>query len=92
MPEKQPISKHKTTAEFWDYFHQLPIEVQGLASKDYDLLKMDARHPSLQFKKVGKLWSVRVGLEHRALATAIPEGYLWIWIGRHDEYDKILKG
>jgi len=68
------------------------ITIACLALKNYELLKCDSRHPSLQFKKVGKLWSVRVGLEYRALAIVIPEGFLWIWIGRHEVYDQILKG
>ena len=92
MPDGQPIFRHKTNADFWSHYQRLPLEIQTLASKNYELLKLDARHPSLQFKKVGKLWSVRIGLDHRALAVPILEGFLWIWIGRHDEYDKILKG
>lgn len=92
MPAGSPISRHKTNADFWSYYQKLPLEIQGLASKNYELLKENQRHPSLQFKKVGKLWSVRVGLDHRALAIPVPEGFLWIWIGRHDDYDKILKG
>jgi hypothetical protein len=35
--------------------------VRELADKNYALLKQDAQHPSLRFKKVGKFWSVRVG-------------------------------
>jgi hypothetical protein len=92
VPDEQPISRHKTNGDFWSHYRLLPSEIQSLALKNYDLLKKDARHPSLQFKKVGKLWSVRVGLDHRALAVPIPEGFLWFWIGRHDEYDRILKG
>jgi hypothetical protein len=44
----------------------------------------------LQFKKVGKVWSVRVGLYYRAVATPIEGGFLWFWIGTHAEYDKLL--
>jgi len=40
----------------------LPASVQKLASENYALLRRDPRHPSLQFKKVGNYWSVRVGL------------------------------
>jgi hypothetical protein len=92
VPDGPRIFRHKTSADYWGYYYLLPAEIQTLASKNYELLKKDARHPSLQFKKVGKLWSVRIGLDHRALAVAVPEGFLWFWIGRHDEYDKILKG
>jgi hypothetical protein len=33
-----------------------------------ELLKKDPSHPSLHFKPLGKFWSVRVGIHHRALA------------------------
>jgi len=61
---------HFTLPRFWRYYEQLPIELQELADKNYALLKSDASHPSLHFKKVGRtrqLWSVRVGEHYRAL-------------------------
>jgi hypothetical protein len=82
---------HQATARFWIHQRQLPQEIQILAGKAYRLLKQNPRHPSLQFKKIGKVWSVRVGLHHRALATQIPGGFLWFWIGQHDEYDLKIK-
>jgi len=48
-------------------------------------------YPSLHFKKIGNLWSVRAGGEHRALAVEDGDDYLWIWIGGHDEYERIIK-
>jgi len=36
-------------------------------------------------------WSARVGLSYRALAVEAPEGLLWIWIGDHDEYERLLR-
>jgi hypothetical protein len=44
----------------------------------------------LHFKRVGRLWSVRVGLGHRALAVDGPDGLVWFWIGPHDEYERLL--
>ena len=49
------------------------------------------RHPSLHFKKVGKLWSVRAGPHHRALAVEDGVDFIWVWIGPHDEYERIIK-
>ncbi len=86
--------KHLTLPRFWNLYRQLPVEVQHLADKNYQLLKLNSTHPSLHFKKVGKnkqLWSVRVGIKHRALGIEKPEGILWFWIGTHAEYDKLLK-
>jgi hypothetical protein len=87
---KQPTFSHKAAPEFWRHLNSLPPDVQLLARKNFELLKVDPRHPSLQFKKIGKVWSVRVGQGHRALAAAIPEGFLWLWIGPHDEYDRLI--
>jgi len=36
------------------------------------------------------LWSVRVGLHYRALATEVDADLVWFWIGSHAEYDKLL--
>jgi hypothetical protein len=69
----------------------LPDSIQQLARKNFKLLKRDLNHPSLQFKKVGKLWSARIGLNYRALAVQDEQDYIWVWIGTHDEYEQILK-
>jgi hypothetical protein len=83
---------HRTTARFWACFHALPEQVQQLARKNYNLLRENPRHPSLRFKKVGKLWSARVGGNHRALAIEDDDGYVWVWIGTHEEYDRLING
>jgi hypothetical protein len=70
----------------------LPGEVRKLADKSFRLLKKNPRHPSLQFKKVGELWSARVGHAHRALAVEDGEDFIWVWVGAHDEYEKLLRG
>lgn len=41
----------------------------GLADRGYEQLKADPRHPSLHLKRIGRFWSVRVGIRHRALAV-----------------------
>jgi hypothetical protein len=82
--------KHSATSRFWALYAALPEDVRALADKNYELLKNDPWHPSLHFKKVGKLWSVRVGIHHRAIATEIDGEMLWVWIGSHAEYDKLI--
>ncbi len=64
--------------------------VRDLADKNFQLLKADPKHPSLHFKKIGKLWSVRVGAHYRALGLDKPEGIVWFWIGSHADYDRFL--
>jgi hypothetical protein len=81
---------HRATPRFWQAYHALPPEVRELADAAYALLKRDPRHPSLHFKKVGRFWSARVGAHHRALAVQEAEAVVWFWIGRHDEYDRLI--
>ena len=79
--------KHFASAGFWDAYQKLPPAVRELADKNYALLKTDSCHPSLHFKKVGKFWSVRIGIRYRALATEVDGNLLWFWIGSHSDYD-----
>ncbi|MCK4765672.1 MAG: hypothetical protein KAW12_25965 [Candidatus Aminicenantes bacterium] len=82
---------HRTTDRFWKCFYKLPKNVQGVARENFELLKRDPKYPSLQFKKIGKFWSVRVGLNYRSLAVEDEVSFIWVWIGTHDDYDKMLK-
>jgi len=81
---------HRATAEFWTKYHELPYAVRATADAAFVLLKKTPRHPSLHFKAVGKYKSVRIGIHHRAVGVDIPGGVLWIWIGTHAEYDRIV--
>jgi hypothetical protein len=82
--------KHYTSSDFWQLYEKLPIEIRELADKNYQLLKENPHHPSLQLKRIEELWSVRVGLRYRALGIDAPDGIQWIWIGSHAEYDQII--
>ena len=81
---------HRTTDQFWNRYRSLPEDVQDLANKSFQLLKENPRHPSLQFKKVGGFWSARVSLTHRALAVEDGADYIWVWIGSHDDYERLI--
>lgn len=82
---------HRTTKRFWKNYWNLPQKTRDLADKAFDLLKENPTHPSLQFKKIGKLYSARVDLSYRALAFKDNEDCIWVWIGDHDEYEKLIK-
>jgi hypothetical protein len=82
--------KHYASPRFWSLYAGLPGEVRELADKSYELLKQNPRHPSLRLKRIGELWSVRVGEHYRALGIDAEEGIYWIWIGTHAEYDKLI--
>jgi len=81
---------HRTTPQFWDRFERLPAAVQNLARKNFELLRQNPAHPSLHFKRVGDFWSARVGLNHRVLAVEDDNDFIWVWIGDHDEYDRLI--
>lgn len=79
---------HRTNGRFWNCFYQLPESIQILAKKNFELLKNDLNHRSLYFKKIGKFYSVRVGINYRALAFKDGEDYIWVWIRSHEEYER----
>ena len=81
---------HRTNAKFWKFHEQLPIEIRRLANENFELLKRDPRHPSLHFKKVGRMWSARVGIHYRAVAVEDGAEMVWFWIGHHSEYDRLI--
>ncbi len=84
--------KHQASPRFWRCYEALPQAVCDQADRAYELLTADPRHPSLHLKTIGRFWSVRVGLRHRALAIEAGEDQLlWVWIGTHAEYDQLLK-
>ncbi len=83
--------KHRTTQEFRKLYDELPHEIKELANKNFELLKRDPLHPSLRFKKIGKVWSVRIGNGYRALAFKDKDEFIWFWIGTHEEYNRITK-
>ena len=63
--------------------------VQNLARQNFQLLRTNPRPPSLHFKKVGKFWSARVGISHRPLAIEDDEGFIWVWIGTYNAYERM---
>jgi hypothetical protein len=83
--------KHFTASSFWKHYHHLPDEIRDLADKNFKLLKADPQHPSLHFKKIDRLWSVRVGLHYRALGLDKRDSVVWFWIGSHPEYERLLQ-
>lgn len=82
---------HRATPQFWTLLYKLNFSVQKLAHKNFALLKENSQHPSLHFKKVGKVWSARVGINFRAIAIVDGADYIWVWIGSHDDYEQLLK-
>ena len=82
---------HRATSRFWKCLEDLPPKVQKVAERKFEILRNNPSHPSLHFKRIGKLWSARIDRNHRALALADGGDFIWIWIGTHDEYERIIK-
>ena len=82
---------YKTRRDFWTHYQRLPTEIQQLADEKFEMLKQDSTHPSLNFKKVGKYWSARISQQYRALALEDAGVFVWVWIGKHDEYMKRIQ-
>lgn len=81
---------HWASSRFWDHYRRLSPSVRELADRSFERLKANPSHPGLHFKKIGRFWSARIGITHRALAIEVPGGLLWVWIGDHEEYDRLL--
>jgi hypothetical protein len=83
----------KATRRFWKQYQELPEPIQRLALKNYRLWRGNPHHPSLDFKKLagpGDRFSIRVGSHYRSLGHKISGGYEWVWIGTHEDYNKLV--
>lgn len=83
----------RTTEQFWEHYARLPREIQRLADKCYAIWLADPSHPSIRFKLLrgsDGLHSARVGIHYRALAYRDGDTVVWVWIGHHSEYDRLI--
>ena len=83
----------RTTRQFWRLYENLPSGAQQDAKRAYRLFQGNPAHPGLQFKKLegeDNIYSVRIGLEYRALAVMRKDRIVWYWIGNHSEYDRLV--
>jgi hypothetical protein len=62
-----------------------------VARRNFSLLKETVSHPSLRFKKIARFWAVRTGPHHRTLAVEVGEDLIWVWIGAHDDYERMIE-
>jgi hypothetical protein len=81
------------TERFRRAFADLPENVQSQAERAYRLFQQNPHHPSLHWRQVHPsqpIYSVRIGLDYRALGVREGEVMVWFWIGSHEDYDKLL--
>ena len=82
--------KSSTTSDFWAAYRALPPHVRRRARLAFRLWQANPRHPSLRFKSIGEVRSVRIGRGYRALGILDQDTIYWFWIGPHDEYERLL--
>ena len=85
--------KSKATRRFWKAYSELPEEIQTLARKTYEVWRQNPGHPSLHFKKLKgspNRFPVRIGNHYRALGSLSGEAVEWVWIGTHEDYNKLI--
>ena len=81
----------KGNETFWEQYRCLPIEVRIAAGVAYRKFRQNPAHPGLQLERLRKdprLWSVRVTRDYRAVARRYADEWVWIWIGRHKDFDR----
>ncbi len=82
------------TDKFRKAFAELPADVQERARQAYRLFIENPYHPSLRFKGIHPtrpIYSVRIGMNYRAVGIRDEDAIIWYWIGSHSEYDKMLR-
>ena len=83
----------QTTLRFRKAFKRLPPHVQELARSAFKIWLEDPGRPSLRFKRVHQtpaVYSVRIGLDWRALGVREGSEMTWFWIGSHSDYEKLV--
>ena len=84
----------RTTKRFRDCLAALPKGIRRQADAAYKRFRCDPHHPSLQFKQVHAVepvYSVRITLNYRAVGVISGDEIVWFWIGKHDEYETLLR-
>ena len=86
--------KSHITAKFRKAFTELPVDVRKQARQAYRLFIENPRHPSLRFKSIHStrpIYSVRIGINYRAVGIWEEHDIIWYWIGSHADYDKLIQ-
>ena len=79
----------RVTVTFSEAFRMLPPEIRERTKRAYKEWRVN---PSARrFKRVGEDVSVRIDRNYRALGYIEGDTVCWYWVGRHDDYDRLLK-
>lgn len=86
------MKSHRTT-RFRRQFESLPTEVQAAAHRAFEQFAQDPQHPVLHLKRVHTtepVVSARITRDYRALAIREGDTFVWFWIGKHEDYERLL--
>ena len=78
---------------FWRAYGPLAENAKRDARRAYALFAQDPGHPSLRFKKLSgyaDVWSVRLSAQYRAVGQRSGNEIVWVWIGSHNDFDKLF--
>jgi len=82
------------TKRFRQAFRRLPKYIQQQEKAAYRLFAENPCQSGLDFKKIHSsdfVYSVHIGLHDRAVGVRSSDVILWVWIGSHSEYDKLIR-
>jgi len=80
------------TKAFKKLFVRLPTHIQKQATADYEVFKHNPGYPGLCFKRIDSqlpIYSVRIGMNYRAVGMMENNVIRWYWIGSHEDYNKL---
>ena len=83
-----------TTRSFRDALAKLPKNIRARARAAYRRFRTDPHHSSLHFKKVHRtrlVYSARINNDYRVVGTMEGNEIVWFWVGKHEEYERLLK-
>jgi len=83
-----------TTQSFRDELAKLPKNIRAQARAAYRRFRMNPHHSGLHFKRVHRtrqVYSARINDDYRVVGTMQSDEIVWFWIGKHEEYERLLK-
>lgn len=83
--------EHIQDQDFIDLVAKLSQSIQNRVARQFRILQENPLYPSLHFKKVSGLWSLRITDNYRTLGYEENGTIIWYWIGPHSEYEKMIR-
>jgi plasmid maintenance system killer protein len=84
----------RRTRRFRDALAALPLNIRKQAATASPRFRADPNHPSLHFKNVHPtlpIYSARINDDYRVVGQMRSDAIVWFWIGKHEEYERLLK-